>query len=124
VTLFSQSDLTLKLRSPGRDRRRRRRIPTGAPRVVESSADRAARLGTESWASLLDVLSRASAVRLDLLKGRDGGTLIDCPWARVVACDETCRCGGVGMVTIDLLRDHYASLATEIARAARPGRSS
>ena len=81
-------------------------------------------MGTESWAAFLDVIARASAVRLDLLKDRDDGALVDCPWSRVVACDVTCRCGGSGAVMVEFLRDHYAHLATEVARVARPGRSS
>lgn len=123
MTLFSQSELRPKLKSPGRDRRRRRRIPTGAPRVIESSADRAARAGTESWSAFLDAIARAAAVRLDLMKDRDGGALVDCPWARVVACDGFCRCGGSGAVTVEFLRDHYAELSTEILRVALPVRS-
>jgi hypothetical protein len=113
--LFSRSELKTKARAPGRDRRRRR-IPTGAPRLVESSSDRATRLDAEAWLAFVEMIRGLADVRVELLKNRDAGDLVDCPWAVVVACDDSCRCGGLRKVSTALLRDHYAHLATEIVR--------
>jgi len=112
--LFSSRDLKSRRRSPGPDRRDRRRIPTGDLRLVESSTDRRARARVESWTEFVDAIRRSTAARLELLKGREGGDLIPCPWDRLGTCDGTCRCGGSGTVTVDFLLDHYARLATEI----------
>jgi hypothetical protein len=114
-TLFSPSDLKLKRRAPDRDQRRRR-IATGAPRLVESSPDRAARADTAAWEALLTAIKQSSQARLALLKGRGEADQTACPWARVVACDRSCRCGGSGMVTVGFLLEHYTRLVGEILR--------
>jgi hypothetical protein len=119
TALFSSNQLVPRRRSLGRDRRRRRSIPTGAPRLVESSADRQDRAIAESWTSFVDVIRQASLARLELLRGRDGGDVTGCPWSRLVVCDDACRCGGTGTVTVAFLRDHYEHLAAEVAKIAR-----
>lgn len=99
-----------------RDRRGRRRISTGAPRLVESPTDRQARVAADAWAGLVAAVQGAARARVDLLRGRDGGELVACPWGRVVTCDLSCRCCGLRTVTVDFLRDHYEQLATEIVK--------
>jgi hypothetical protein len=96
------------------------RIPTGAPRLVESSTDRSARSSTDAWQALLDVVRRSSSARLTLLSGRSGVERVSCPWERVTSCDLSCRCGGAGTVTVSFLRAHYESLADDLARLVRP----
>lgn len=119
MSLFTVSDLKPKTRPPGRDRRRRR-IPTGAPRLMESSGERIERLSTETWSALLDAIRCSSAARLDLLSGRAGCDRVPCPWERLMFCGVSCRCGGAGTVTVEFLRKHYAGLAAEIVQITRP----
>ena len=120
MTLFPASILKQKARPPGRDKRVRSRIPTGVPRLVESSSDREARAAIETWAALLDAVRRSSSSRLMLLERRPGRDRIACPWEQLTGCDVTCRCGGAGTVTVEFLRTHYEHLAVEIATIARP----
>ena len=119
MTLFPMSCSKPKVRPTARDRSERR-VPTGLPRLAESSTDRATRSSTEAWQSLLDVVRRSSTARLTLLSGRPGADRISCPWERVVDCGASCRCGGAGTVTVEFLRKHYANLADDIALLALP----
>jgi hypothetical protein len=122
VTLFPAT--ITKPKSPRRDKRPRHRIPTGAPRLVESSTDRASRASSEAWASLIEAVRRSASARLGLLEGRPDGDRITCPWEHLTGCDVSCRCRGAGTVTAKFLRDHYDRLALEIVRIASPRRSS
>jgi hypothetical protein len=117
VTLFPPSSQKAR---PVSDRRLPRRIATGAPRLVESSAERLARRNAESWAAIVDAIRRSAEGRLELLRSRDGKDRIGCPWARLITCDGSCRCGGVGTVTVDFLRDHYTRIAAEVEQIAKP----
>ena len=119
MTMFPISCPKPKSRPTARDRAERR-VPTGAPRLVESSTDRAARASAEAWQSLLDAVRRSSSARLMLLSGRPGADRIACPWERVMDCGASCRCGGTGTVTVGFLRKHYENLVDDIARLARP----
>jgi hypothetical protein len=121
VTLFSQTELKAKPRAVRHDRRRRR-VPTGAPRIVESSSDRVVRLDAEAWAALVEMIRRSAEVRLDLLRSRDDNELVDCPWSVVVTCDDGCRCGGLGKVLVAFLRNHYARLPSQIEHIASSDR--
>ena len=118
MTLFPAT--APKPKSKVRDERSRRRIPTGAPRLVESSTDRVARSAIEAWGALFAEVRRSSSARLALLKGRASGDRLACPWERITGCDVTCRCRGVGTVTVSFLRGHYEHLAVEIAIASSP----
>ena len=118
MTLFPA--MAPKPKSKARDATPRRRIPTGAPRLVESSTNRSARSSTEVWALLLDAVRRSSSSRLELLKGRASGDRVACPWERLTSCDATCRCLGAGTVTVAFLRGHYEHLALEIALLVYP----
>lgn len=122
MMLFPASSLKSKPKSctPGRDKRPRARIPTGAPRLVESSSDRAARVAAETWGTLLDTVRRSASARFALLQGWSGRDQIACPWERITGCDVSCRCGGTGTVLVEFLRTHYAKLAVEIATLVRP----
>ena len=120
MTLFPASILKQKVRPPCRDKRPRSRIPTGAPRLVESSSDRASRSETEAFAALLAAVRRSASARLALLAGRPGRDQVACSWERITGCDVTCRCGGAGTVTVEFLRTHYEHLAVEIATISRP----
>jgi hypothetical protein len=112
--LFSSDELNgRKRRPPGRDRRRRR-IPTGAPRLIESSTERIGRMDTEAWELLIKSVRRSAIARSELLDHRDEKDLLTCPWSRLVACDHACRCNGTGKVTVSFMRDHYARLASKI----------
>ncbi len=102
------------------DKRPRRRLPTGTPRLVESSSDRAARASVEAWEATLDAIRRSATARLELFKNRPLSERIPCPWERLTGCAITCRCRGAGTVTIEFLSDHYARLATEIAVLVSP----
>lgn len=113
-----------KPKSPRRAKGPRLRIPTGAPRLVESSTDRAARASSEAWTSLIEAVRRSASARLELLGGRPDGDRITCPWEPLTGCDVSCRCRGAGTVTAKFLRDHYDRLALEIVRIASPRRSS
>lgn len=97
------------------DRRPRRRIPTGAPRLVESSRDRRNRTAAESWESLLDSVRRCSEGRLTLLSGRNANEQLACSWQRLTGCTIDCRCGGTKLVTVGFLRNHYKLLPSAIA---------
>jgi hypothetical protein len=119
VTLFPTPSSKPKARPTARDRAEYR-IPTGAPRLVESSTDRAARSSTEAWESLLDAVRRSSMARLTLLSGRSGTDRVSCPWALSTDCVANCRCGGSGTVTVEFLRKHYATLTDDIELLARP----
>ena len=122
MTLFPATVPKPKLKSKAalRDKSPRRRIPTGAPRLVESSTDRAARSSAEAWGALLDAVRRSSLARLELLKGRASGDRVSCPWVQLTGCDAACRCRGAGTVTVEFLRGHYEHLAVEIAMLASP----
>ena len=119
MTLFPTTSSRPKSRPTPRDRAERC-IPTGAPRLVESSTGRSARSSTEAWHSLLDAVRRSSTARLTLLSGRLASDRVSCPWERLTNCAASCRCGGAGTVTVEFLRRHYASLADEIALLVRP----
>jgi len=128
MTLFTVNDLKPKSLVEGqgpkrrvdRDRRARRRIPTGAPRLVESASDRLERASIETWQALIDSIHRSALARLELLKGRSDSERVPCPWERLPGCSAGCRCRAAGTVTVDFLRDHYTRLAAEIALSARP----
>lgn len=100
------------------DRRPRRRIPTGAPRLVESSRQRRDRAVAESWELLLDLVRRCSEGRLTLLSGRAATEQMACPWQRFTGCVTDCRCNGTKLVTVRFLRDHYKLLPNAIAALA------
>lgn len=122
MTLFPVA-AKLKSRSTGRLVARDRAelcLPTGAPRLVESSNDRAARASLEAWQAMVEVVRRSASARLMLLSGRAGSERISCPWARITRCDVDCRCRGFGTVTVEFLRGHYERLAVEIAMSASP----
>jgi len=119
VTLFSPNDLRSRRRSLDRDQRSRRSIPTGPPRLIESSTKRLARADAKSWDRLVEALRQASVARLELLKNRQGSDRTPCPWARLVDCNRACRCGGAGTVTVEFLRDHYTRLPAEITKIAK-----
>lgn len=108
-----------KPKRPAQDRRLRRRIPTGIPRLVESSRDRRNRSSTEAWDALLEAVRRSASARLELLRGRDASDRMQCSWQRLSGCETTCRCRGAGTVTVGFLRDHYERLALELSLLAR-----
>jgi hypothetical protein len=120
VTLFSDSILKPKPLSSSRDRRRCFRIPTGAPRLVDSSIVCQARASEAAWNKLIDAIKRAAISRLALLKGRTGKERASCPWERFTGCCIDCRCRGERTVTVDFLRTHYTRLAIEIALLVLP----
>ena len=120
MTLFPASSLKLKPASSSRARRRRFRIPTGKPLLVESSAVCQERASAIAWKRLIDAISLAATARLALLKGRTGKELTPCPWGSFTGCCVDCRCCGKRMVTVDFLRAHYGRLAIEIALLALP----
>ena len=126
MTLFSTLKSKSKPSLAPPDGRPRRRLPTGAPRLVESSIDRAARASVEAWESLLDAVRRSATGRLELYKNRSLSERVMCPWERLTGCDLTCRCRGAGTVTVEFLSGHYERLAAEIATLVSPasGRSS
>jgi hypothetical protein len=105
---------------PSPDKRPRRRLPTGAPRLVESPSDRAARASVEAWEATLDVIRCSAAARLELFKNRSLSERVTCPWERLTGCAITCRCRGAGTVTIEFLTEHYGRLAAEIASLVSP----
>lgn len=117
--LFSKAQLKLPRQEIRRDKRRRR-IPTGSPRLMESSAERTDRLAAEAWAQQLELIDRSAQARLELLRLRGGRDLLGCPWARLEPCTEACRCRGVGQVSIAFLRVHYSQLAADIAQLVKP----
>jgi len=120
MTLFPSSDLKSKHPPQGRDRQHRLRIPTGMPRLVESSSARRELADVIAWEALIDAIRRSSTARLELLKGWSGSDRTACPWERLTGCDVGCRCRGMRTVTVDFLRTHYTRLATEIALIAHP----
>lgn len=120
MTLFSTTALRAKPKLLSPDGRPRRRLPTGAPRLVESSTDRAARASAEAWESLLDAIRRSAAARLELYKNRSLSERVTCPWERLTGCDITCRCRCAGTVTVEFLSGHYERLAAEIATLVSP----
>lgn len=119
MTMFPISCPKPKSRPTARDRAERR-VPTGAPRLVESSSDRHVRASVEVWQLLLDAVRRSSSARFTLLSGRPAANRVACPWERLTSCDASCRCGGAGTVTVEFLRRHYASLTDEIVLLTRP----
>ena len=120
MTLFPMSYSKPKSRPPARDRAALR-IPTGVPRVVESSNDRIGRAPVEAWQALIDAVSRFASARLMLLSGRAGTERVLCPWKQIMGCDVSCRCHGAGTVTVDFLRRHYTRLANDIAMLVTKG---
>ncbi len=122
MTLFSTSDLKTKPGAAARDRRRRRRIPTGEPRLVESSRVRVQQDAAAAWEALLNAIRKSAEVRLSLLRGRSGSDRLACPWERFNRCAVGCRCHGTRRVSVALLREHYTHLASEIEMFACPVR--
>ncbi len=120
MTLFPSTASKPTLKTALRDGGTRRRIPTGPPRLVESSTDRTARSSTEAWKAMLDAVRRSASARLELLKGRAASDRFGCPWERLMGCDVTCRCHAAGTVTVQFLRGHYERLAVEISLLASP----
>ena len=116
MTLFSVSSLKPKSSRPVRDKRPRSLIPTGAPRLVESSNDRAVRATTETWEAFLEMIRRSASARLALLEGWVDRDWIACPWERITGCSVTCRCSGTKTVTVEFLRKHYECLSAEIVK--------
>jgi hypothetical protein len=110
-----------KGRPPGPDRRAPRIIPTGKPRLMESSTARLDRADSDAWNAFLGTIERSAMARLDLLRNREDGDRLPCCWQRLTRCDGDCRCRGTGAVTVAFLRGHYTHLATEIALFVRPG---
>ncbi len=119
MTLFPTVAPKAKARLAPRDRGDRQ-IPTGSPRVVASSADRASLASTDAWAALIDAVRRSSAARLTLLSGRPGGDRVSCPWQQITGCGSDCRCGGAATVAVTFLRGHYESLVDAVVHAASP----
>lgn len=124
MTLFSPIELKPRTQSLGGEQRSPRRIGTGVPRLVDSSAARRVMADRMTWESLLDAIRRSSQARLDLLQNRARSDELGCPWARVVPCDVNCRCRGTKLVTVGFLRDHYERLALEIVMATTPSQPS
>jgi len=120
MTLFSTTALKSKPKLPSPDGRPRHRLPTGAPRLVESSNDRAARTSAEAWESLLDAVRRSATARLELFKNRSASDRVACPWERLTGCAVACRCRAAGTVTVGFLSEHYGRLASEIAMLVTP----
>lgn len=123
MTLFPTTNPKPRSRSNGRlapRDRAARRLPSGSPRVVESSNDRTARASVDAWQALVDAVRRSAAARLMLLDGRSRGDRVPCSWNRLTGCDSSCRCRGAGTVTVEFLRRHYEHLAVEIAMIAAP----
>ena len=118
--LFSSWEISAKKTRPIDKDRRRVILPTGAPRLVESSTSRQVRADVEAWIALLEAVRRSAQARLMLLDGRDGKDLIACPWGRLLPCAEGCRCVGRKLVTVAFLREHYMHLVTEVVRLVRP----
>lgn len=118
--LFPDSSLKQQPRTSKRDRRPRLRLPTGTPRLMESSAVCREQATVDAWKKLIDSISSAAIARLALLKGRAGKERTSCPWEPFTGCDIDCRCRGERTVTVDFLRQHYARLAIEIALLALP----
>lgn len=112
--LFALEELAARCSPPEAILRDKHHIPTGPSRLVESSEERRARQRAEMWEDFLEALRQASVNRLELLLPRRGDDLVSCPWGRLVSCDDACRCGGSGTVTIDFLRDHYEHLVTAV----------
>ena len=112
-TSYSKPKSQLKPRPVARARASRR-IPTGAPRFVESSNDRSGRAFVAAWQALIDAVRRSSEARLALLSGRSGAQRVACPWERITSCDVSCHCRGAGAVTVKFLRSHYTNLANDI----------
>ena len=120
MMLFPAGSLKSKVLPSKRDHAGRFRIPTGAPRLVESSSARREQASAIAWETLIEAIHRSSDARLELLKGRAGSDRTPCPWERITGCTVDCRCRGARTVTVDFLRAHYTHLATEIALTARP----
>lgn len=123
MTLFPTTGAKSKSRSKSRltpRDRAERRLPSGTPRVVESSNDRSARASADTWQALVDAVRRSATARLMLLDGRSGSERVPCSWERITGCDDSCRCRGAGTVTVEFLRRHYEHLAGEIAMIAAP----
>lgn len=97
------------------DDRPRARIPTGLPRLMESSRSRRSHASDDAWSELLAAVHRSALARLDLLSGRLPSDLVACPWQRLTDCSTDCRCGGSGEVKVGFLRDHYGKLTERLA---------
>jgi hypothetical protein len=114
VTLFAGEVIKPKRKKKLRDHQDARRIPTGAPRLVESSTERLGRANANAWKEMIDAIRRSCEARVELLKGRSGGDVMPCPWERFGSCDQGCRCAGTRTITVGRLRKHYAKLTIEI----------
>jgi hypothetical protein len=116
VTLFVPREIVQKRRrSQLRDRKRPIRIATGIPRLMESTTDRRERVIDETWDAFVDMIRRSASARIELLASLRARARVSCPWQRLGACDESCRCGGAGEVTVGFLRDHYARLVLDLS---------
>lgn len=113
-----------KVKRPPRGASAWLRLPTGEPRLVESSRARRALVPEATWQALLEAIRRSATARLDLLKGCRGKDKLPCFWRRLGGCGSDCRCGGVGTISVEFLRDHYERLALEIEQLSQPRRAS
>ncbi|HSX22336.1 MAG TPA: hypothetical protein VLE97_06125 [Gaiellaceae bacterium] len=121
MSLFPAS--TTKRTAKVADRAAPVRIPTGAPRLVESASARRGRSRQVAWDDLLAAVRRSSLARLELYRGRSPSDRVPCPWERLTACGGDCRCGGAGTVMVAFLCRHYENLVVNIVLAAGPSRS-
>lgn len=110
---------------------RKRKIPTGAPKLGESARERRARLVEESRRAFFGAIVQAAQARLELLAARKESDVVECPWSHLneseriaveeqpdrlivrPVCTSTCRCGGTGAVNVGMLRAHYERMVAE-----------
>lgn len=120
MTLFPTTTPKRQLPQPAARDRSTRRLPTGTPRLVESSSWIRRQAEARAWQALLAQVRQSSAARLAIFGGRSDAERIACTWERLTGCTASCRCGGTKTVTVGFLRAHYTNLADDLARFACP----
>lgn len=96
------------------------RIPTGKPRLVDSSTARYARRGEEAWKLMIEIVERSAEANLDLISTLEVNDELACPWNTFTSCSADCRCNGRGAVSVGFLRDHLKYIVERIVDLTKP----
>lgn len=110
--LFARTELRpRRARRPSKSPLAGAKIPTGAPRIVDSAATAARRARADQLRDLIELSIKAARCKCDLLRGRDPGEEISCPRALFEGREEA--------TTISALRARYETMIHALTEYAK-----